>query len=96
MDHGPLQAVTRVVNDPLHNYDYLPMSGHPGFTRAAAVLLFGEDSPALKQNRVATVQTISGTGANHLGALFAHKYYRFNGNRTVYVSDPTWGEYFVL
>jgi aspartate aminotransferase len=71
------------------------MSGHPEFTRAAAALLFGEDSPVLSQNRVATVQTVSGTGANHLGALFAQRYYRFNGDRKVYVSDPTWGERFV-
>lgn len=80
------------MNDPLHNYEYLPMSGHPEFTRAAAVLLFGEDSPVLKQNRVATVQTISGTGANHLGALFTQKYYRFNGERKAYASDPTWSK----
>ena len=80
------------MEDPLHNYEYLPMSGHAEFTKAAAVLLFGEDSPVLKQNRVATVQTISGTGANYLGAFFTHKYYRFNGNRKVYVSDPTWGK----
>ncbi|KAF9652851.1 aspartate aminotransferase, partial [Thelephora ganbajun] len=84
------KAFTRLVNDPLHNYEYLPVSGHPEFTKAAAVLLFGEDSLVLKQNRVATVQTISGTGANYLGALFTHRYYRFNGDRKMYVSDPTW------
>jgi aspartate aminotransferase len=85
-----------VVNDPLHNYEYLPISGHPGFTKAAATLLFGADSPALKQDRVATVQTISGTGANHLGGLFAYKFYRFSGDRKVYASDPTWSECFLL
>jgi len=83
------------VNDPLHNYEYLPMSGHPEFTKAAAALLFGEDSPVLKQNRVATVQTISGTGANHLGAMFAHRYYHFNGDRKMYVSNPTWGKFLI-
>ena len=82
------------MDDPLHDYEYLPMSGHPEFTRAAAVLLFGEDSPVLTQNRVSTVQTISGTGANYLGALFIHRYYRFNGERKLYVSDPTWGKCF--
>lgn len=71
------------------------MSGHPEFTRAAAALLFGENSTVLIQNRVATVQTISGTGANYLGALFTHKYYRFNGERKMYVSDPTWSKCFV-
>jgi len=59
------------------------------------VLLFGKDSPALIQNRVGTVQTISGTGANYYGALFTHQYYRFNGDRKMYVSDPTWSKCFV-
>lgn len=70
------------------------MSGHPEFTRAAAVLLFGENSLVLKENRVASVQTVSGTGANHLGALFIYDHYHFNGDRKVYVSDPTWGKCF--
>ena len=38
------------------------------------------------------MQTISGTGANHLAALFLSKYYQFNnGNKVIYLSDPTWG-----
>ena len=38
-----------------------------------------------------SVQTISGTGANHLAALFLSRFYAFNGAKQVYVSDPTWG-----
>jgi len=52
----------------------------------------GGDSPALADERVVSVQTISGTGANHLGALFLSKYYRFTGEKVIYLSDPTWGE----
>lgn len=37
------------------------------------------------------MQTISGTGAVHLGALFLAKF--FKGNRTVYVSNPTWANH---
>lgn len=36
-------------------------------------------------------QTISGTGACHLGALFLAKFYK--GNRTVYLSNPTWANH---
>lgn len=40
---------------------------------------------------MASVQTISGTGAVHLGALFLAKFYK--GNRTVYLSSPTWANH---
>ena len=53
--------------------------------------MLGADSPALREKRVASVQTISGTGAVHLGALFLAKF--FKGNRTVYVSNPTWANH---
>lgn len=53
--------------------------------------MFGADSPALKEGRATSIQTISGTGAVHLGALFLAKFYK--GNRTVYVSNPTWANH---
>lgn len=37
------------------------------------------------------MQTISGTGAVHLGALFLAKFYK--GNKTVYLSNPTWANH---
>lgn len=40
---------------------------------------------------ICSVQTISGTGANHLGALFLSRFYAFNGIPTVGLSNPTWG-----
>lgn len=45
---------------------------------------------------VASVQTISGTGANHLAGLFLSKYYtpwqgKADKEKTVYLSNPTWG-----
>ena len=43
-----------------------------------------------------SAQTISGTGANHLGALFLAKIYKFNGPAKVYLSNPTWGELMVF
>lgn len=38
-----------------------------------------------------SVQTISGTGANHLGALFLSRFYSWNGSKKIYLSNPTWG-----
>jgi aspartate aminotransferase, cytoplasmic len=39
------------------------------------------------------LQTISGTGAVHLGALFLAKFYRPNETSTVYFSSPTWANH---
>lgn len=41
---------------------------------------------------MATVQTVSGTGANHLAALFLSRTPEFSG-RTVYIGTPAWGNY---
>ena len=79
-----------LVNDPALDHEYLPITGLPEYTSAAARLMFGKDSPVVTEERVTSVQTISGTGANHLGALFLSKFYHWNEKR-VYVSDPTWG-----
>jgi len=81
-----------LLNDHTLDHEYLPITGLPEYNSAAAKLILGADSPALKENRVASVQTISGTGANHLGALFLSRFYQFNGPKRVYLSNPTWGE----
>ncbi|KAH8809060.1 pyridoxal phosphate-dependent transferase [Xylogone sp. PMI_703] len=78
-------------NDPSLNHEYLPIAGLPDFTNAAAKLMLGADSPAIKESRTTSVQTISGTGAVHLGALFLKKFYP--GSPTVYFSNPTWANH---
>lgn len=78
-------------NDPDLNHEYLPIAGLASFTSKAAELILGSDSPALSGNRATSVQTISGTGAVHLGAAFLAKFYP--GNRTVYLSNPTWANH---
>lgn len=86
-----VQATSVLLNDPDLDHEYLPITGLPAFNTAAAKLILGADSPALAAGRVTSVQTISGTGANHLGALFLSRFYEFNGEKAVYLSDPTWG-----
>lgn len=73
------------------DHEYLPITGLTEYTGAAAKLILGSDSPAIKEERAVSVQTISGTGANHLGALFLSRFYKFNGPKKVYLSNPTWG-----
>ena len=66
---------------------YLPMEGLNSYRHAIAPLLFGADHPVLQQQRVATIQTLGGSGALEVGADFLKRYFPESG---VWVSDPTW------
>lgn len=60
------------------------------------VLLSPTNLPQSRTNskKVASFQTISGTGAVHLGALFLSKFHPNQQPRpTVYLSDPTWANH---
>ncbi|KAJ4291617.1 Aspartate aminotransferase, cytoplasmic [Kalmusia sp. IMI 367209] len=85
-----------IRNDPNLNHEYLPIAGLADFTSASQKLILGGDSPALKEKRVTSLQTVSGTGAVHLGALFLAKFYKPNTQRTSYFSDPTWPNHFQI
>ncbi|PWY64270.1 aspartate transaminase [Aspergillus heteromorphus CBS 117.55] len=82
-----------VRNDPSLNHEYLPIKGLPDYTSAAQKLMIGADSPAIRENRVCTIQTISGTGAVHLGALFLSKFHPSTPKPTIYLSNPTWANH---
>lgn len=66
---------------------YLPMEGLDTFRRAVQNLLFGAGNPALQEKRIATIQTLGGSGALKVGADFLHRWFP---KSKVYVSDPTW------
>ncbi|KAH7063512.1 aspartate aminotransferase [Macrophomina phaseolina] len=69
-------------------------TGHPGFLKGAQEVLFGKGSEVLKEGRVASAQTIAGSGACHIGALFASKFFAAPGvPSTAYVGAPAWGNY---
>ncbi|KAH0614590.1 uncharacterized protein H6S33_000226 [Morchella sextelata] len=87
------KAESILANDPNLNHEYLPIAGLPTFTSAAARLILGSDSPAIVENRVTSVQTISGTGAVHLGALFLAKFFPRPQDQKVLISNPTWANH---
>ncbi|KAJ5127742.1 hypothetical protein N7448_008521 [Penicillium atrosanguineum] len=67
------------------NHEYLPIPGAAPFIKEAQNLVFGPQL-AQKEN-IRSVQTVAGTGANHLAALFCARYLR---PKNVFISDPTW------
>ncbi|KZT74675.1 hypothetical protein DAEQUDRAFT_719857 [Daedalea quercina L-15889] len=71
--------------------EYLPISGLPEFTKAATKLAYGADSKPLKDNAVAVVQSISGTGALRIGGVFFQRY--FPHTKAIYIPTPSWGNH---
>ncbi|CDO52367.1 hypothetical protein DV113_000779 [Geotrichum candidum] len=84
-----LDAEARVAKKNL-NKEYAGITGVPDFTVAAAELAYGADSAALLENRVATTQSISGTGALRIGAEFFAKFFP---SKNIYLPTPTWANH---
>jgi aspartate aminotransferase len=96
----PLPVVEKVEKT-LHSanddarHEYLSIAGDPRFLELARNLAFGlaassNKSSEIHKVRIASIQTVSGTGANHIGAIFLA--YHLNVN-TVWMSDPTWANH---
>ena len=66
---------------------YQPMEGAANYRLAVQHLLFGATHEAVISGRVATVQTIGGSGGLKVGGDFLKRYFPDAG---VWVSDPTW------
>jgi aromatic-amino-acid transaminase len=66
---------------------YLPMAGFAHYRDAVQTLVFGTDSAARAEGRIATVQTLGGSGALKVGADFIKRYFPAS---KLWVSDPTW------
>lgn len=71
--------------------EYLPITGLADFTKNAAVLAYGKDSPAIKEGRVAITQSISGTGALRIGGAFLQRHYP--KSKQIFLPTPSWGNH---
>ncbi|TQI81162.1 aromatic-amino-acid transaminase [Serratia fonticola] len=69
-------------------HTYPPIEGSALFANQIQGLLFGE-----QQARIATVQTVGGSGALKLGADFI---YHSLSRREIWVSDPTWANHWAI
>uniref|UniRef100_A0A8C4ZI99 Aspartate aminotransferase n=1 Tax=Gadus morhua TaxID=8049 RepID=A0A8C4ZI99_GADMO len=81
-----------IVEDSSLNHEYLPILGLPEFRSASSKVALGDDSPAIKENRVGAVQALGGTGALRIGGEFLRRWYNGTNNTAtpIYVSAPTW------
>ncbi|KAH7118674.1 pyridoxal phosphate-dependent transferase [Dactylonectria estremocensis] len=79
-------------------HDYIPIEGDDRFLNVARELVFSPTFPTQlgeqqSGDRIVSVQTVSGTGANHVGARFLAEHLQ---PRCVWVSDPTWANHHVI
>jgi aromatic-amino-acid transaminase len=72
---------------------YLPIDGLPAYDVLTQQLLFGADSPLLAAGRVATAQTIGGSGALRVGADLLKKVLP---KARVAISSPSWENHRVV
>ena len=95
--HTPvLQSVKRAeraIIDAQDSKTYVAIAGNAGFNRGIEALLFGANHPALKDGRVATVQTPGGSGAL---SVAGHLIQRAKPNARVHISDPSWPNHLPL
>lgn len=93
-------AENLIQNSSDYNHEYIPISGIKEFTSAAAKVILGADSKAIKENKIVSIQSLSGTGALHIVGRFIRKFYKPIGASAqditpaqVYISTPSWSNH---
>lgn len=67
--------------------EYLPIQGHQEFLDALAAFIFGKNHPLVKGKRLASLQTIGGTGSLRILGDLIHA---TRPGKALYLSDPSW------
>jgi len=90
---GSVREAAEMVRAKQAPHTYLPMEGLASYREAVQKLVFGADSEVVRQQRVATIQSIGGSGAIRVAAEFLKTYFPNSG---AWVSDPTWDNHRAL
>lgn len=83
------KAEAKIVADMTLDKEYAPQDGVAEFNKGARGVIFGFDHPDLSSGRIATLQTLSGTGALRVIGEYLAKF----RPGPIYVSNPTWGNH---
>ena len=85
------KAQEKFIKDEV-NHEYLPMKGLPEFCNNAIKFAYKSDFKYL--NRIAKIQTLSGTGALRMGQKFLFIFYPFK--KKIYYSNLTWANHLAI
>ena len=84
---GAVRAAEKARLEAAPARGYQPIDGLAAYNQAVQTLMFGADSPLIKDGRVVTIEALGGTGALKVGADFLKRLYP---EAKVYISDPSW------
>jgi len=87
-----VRTAERKILDSGVNKEYLGISGHSPFVDLSLKFAYGDDAAVVKENRVAAVQTLSGTGACRIAGAFFNRF-NLSAENTIYQPNPTWGNH---
>lgn len=85
-----VRAAERILWEQNENKEYLPIEGDTDFLYCAMKFAYGTDFDLA---RMATVQTLSGTGACRVGGCFLSQFWP---KHPIYVPNPTWGNHITI
>lgn len=71
--------------------EYSAIGGNADFCKLSSALALCENAGETCDSNVATVQSISGTGALRIGGAFLYSFWA--GNREIYLPAPSWGNH---
>lgn len=86
-----VRQAEQIMLDKKLDKEYAGIAGVPEFTKAVALLAYGQDNAFINEGRLSVMQSISGTGALRVGAAFLNRFYP--GPKTVFLPTPTWGNH---
>ena len=72
---------------------YLPMEGIAAYRDGVQRLIFGDASEVYSSKRIATIQTLGGTGALKVGGDLLHEAYP---DSQMWISDPAWDNHHAI
>jgi len=75
-----------------NNKEYSTIDGPPDLKKMTQKLVFGDDAAVIAEDRVASVQALSGTGALRVISEFVTRHLPAS-MREIWVSNPTWGNH---
>ncbi len=84
---GAVRAAEKTRLEAAPARGYQPIDGLAAYNQAVQALMFGADSPLIKDGRLVTIEALGGTGALKVGADFLKRLYP---EAKVYISDPSW------
>ncbi|GKZ31273.1 hypothetical protein AbraIFM66950_011632 [Aspergillus brasiliensis] len=83
----PSVKAVKAILSQNQTHEYLGIAGSPALIHLAQTLTFGSELTTKLDKSIASIQTVSGTGANHMAAHFLAQHLR---PKRVFIPSPTW------